>query len=125
MAATLLLASCATAPAAPAPVTGDWGGVHAGLHLGASGGTIDYDCAHGTIGPIVPRANGTFDAEGTHTPEHGGPVRQGEVLPSYPAHYRGTVRGDRMTLDGRLDSGVELGPFSLSLGAQPQLFRCL
>ena len=120
-----LLAACATVSAAPAPLTGEWGGAHAGLQLTAAGGTLDYDCAHGTIGPIAVSPGGRFTAQGTHTPEHGGPVRQGEVLPTLHVTYEGRVSRDRMTLTGRLDDGVVLGPFALRRGAQPTIFRCL
>lgn len=125
LAAMLMLAGCAVAPAAPVEVTGDWGGAHVGLHLTAAGGTLDYDCASGTIGPVLPAPDGRFVAQGTHTPGHGGPERQGEILPVHAASYAGTVRGDRMTLQGRLDNGVELGPFTLARGAEPGIFRCL
>lgn len=120
-----LLAACATVSAAPVPLTGEWGGVHARLQLTAAGGTLDYDCAHGTIGPIVVNPGGRFTAQGTHTPEHGGPVRQGEVLPSLHVSYDGRVSGDRMTLAGRLDDGAVLGPFALRRGAGATIFRCL
>jgi hypothetical protein len=120
-----MLGGCAAVPPSPAPLTGDWGGEHVELHLGGAGGTLDYDCAHGTIGPVVPNAAGRFTAAGSHTPEHGGPVREGEVLPSHAAQYSGTVHGDRMTLEGRTDDGVRLGPFALRRGAQPMLMRCL
>ena len=121
----LLLTACAGVPADAIPITGDWGGTHVGLHLSAAGGTLEYDCAHGTIGPIVAGRGGRFTSEGTHTPEHGGPVREGEVLPSFHATYSGMVSEDRMMIEGRLDNGVALGPFELRRGAQPVLFRCL
>lgn len=123
--AALSLASCASVPPAGVPVTGQWGGQHIGLTLDASGGRIEYDCATGTIGPVIPAAGGAFVADGTHTPEHGGPVREGEVLPSYTARFTGSVAGDRMTLSGRIETGVELGPFTLRRGAEPGIFRCL
>ena len=121
----LLLAGCAAVPAEPVTLVGDWGGPHVALHLTPSGGSLDYDCAHGSITPVLVGPGGRFVAEGTHTPEHGGPVREGEVLPTYPAHYSGVVRGDRMSLAGRIESGVELGPFELRRGIQPMLTRCL
>jgi hypothetical protein len=125
LAIALLTTGCASLPAEPLPLTGDWAGTHVALHLAPSGGTLDYDCAHGTIGPFRVLGNGSFTADGTHTPEHGGPAREGEVLPSYPTQYSGTVRGDRMTLQGRTSNGFDLGPFELRRGAQPQLKRCL
>ncbi len=121
----LLLGGCASVPSASAPVTGQWGGVHIGLTLDASGGQIAYDCAAGTIGPLAPDSAGRFTASGTHTPGHGGPVREGEVMPTHAATFAGTVRGDTMTLQGRIDTGVELGPFTLRRGGEAGIFRCL
>jgi len=121
----LLLGGCASVPPASAPVTGQWGGVHIGLTLDASGGQIAYDCAAGTIGPLAPDSAGRFTAFGTHTPGHGGPVREGEVMPTHAATVAGTVRGDTMTLQGRIDTGVELGPFTLRRGGEAGIFRCL
>lgn len=120
-----LLAACAALPPPGSPVTGEWGGMHVGLTLGASGGRIEYDCAGGTIGPVVPEGDGRFVADGTHTPEHGGPVREGEVLPTYKARFKGRIQGERMILAGRTETGVALGPFELRRGAAPTLLRCL
>jgi hypothetical protein len=134
LSAAALLAGCAAVSPQPTPLTGNWGGTHVGLHLTRKGGTLDYDCAHGTIGPVLIGLGGRFTAEGTHTPEHGGPVRQGEVLPNFQARYQGRIRGDRMTLQGTYvdervrgpaATAVMLGPFELRRGAAPQLFRCL
>jgi len=126
LACAFLLASCATLPAEPAAVTGDWGGAHIGLHLTSAGGSIDYDCAAGAIAePVVPHAGGTFVVQGTHTPGHGGPAIEGVVMPAYRATFTGTVHGDRMTLAGRVENGVVLGPFTLRRGAEPGIFRCL
>jgi hypothetical protein len=107
------------------PVTGLWGGVHAGLTLTETGGTISYDCAHGGLNaPVVPNGSGTFDVAGVHVPEHGGPIRVGEVPDSLPARYVGQVTRDRIKL--RVLVGADtLGPFDLQLGVSPQLFRCL
>ena len=120
------LAACATVPPAGEPLTGEWGGTHVGLRLSETGGVLDYDCAAGTVeGPLSPRADGSFEANGRHTPGTGGPEREGEVRPSYAARYRGAVRGTRMTLQGELENGVVLGPFTLVRGAEPIIFRCL
>jgi hypothetical protein len=121
----LFLSSCAAVPVDSVPLTGDWGGPHVALHLTAGGGTLDYDCAHGTIGPIIPRADGSFTAQGTHTREHGGPVREGEVLPTLTARYDGHVRGNRMTIGAVTSNEFALGPFELRRGVQPMLTRCL
>lgn len=121
----LSIAACASVPPAGVPVTGQWGGPHIGLTLDALGGRIEYDCAAGTIGPIVPGAGGRFAAAGTHTPGWGGPEIEGQVRPTHDAQFSGTVRGDRMTLEGRVENGVVLGPFTLGHGAEPGIFRCL
>jgi hypothetical protein len=119
------LAGCASVPSSGVPVTGQWGGTHIGLTLDAAGGQITYDCASGTIGPIVPGSDGQFSVPGTHTAGHGGPIRQGEIMPTRAVIFSGTVRSGIMTLQGRVDNGVELGPFSLKEGAEPGIFRCL
>jgi hypothetical protein len=124
--AAAALAACATLPTAGIPLTGEWGGTHVGLRLGETSGVLDYDCAAGTIdGPLLPRRDGTFEVEGRHTPGTGGPEREGEVRPSFRARYSGVIRGQRMTLQARVENGVLLGPFTLVKGAEPIIFRCL
>ena len=121
----LLLGACAGVPPAGVAVTGQWGGPHIGLTLDATGGRIEYDCAAGTIGPVVPGPGGAFAASGSHTPGSGGPEIEGQVPPTFSAQFTGAVRGDRMTLEGRVENGVELGPFSLRRGAEPGILSCL
>lgn len=122
----LALSACASVPPPRVPLTGQWGGEHVGLDLSPAGGMLDYDCAAGRIeGPIVPRADGRFEARGSHTPGIGGPERVGEVRPSYAAHYAGAVRGGRMSLQVRVANGALIGPLTLRRGAQPMLMRCL
>jgi hypothetical protein len=123
--ATLVFAGCASLPSASVALSGSWGGTHVGLVLEESGGRLEYDCASGTIGPIAPRRDGTFEAEGSHTPAAGGPEIVGQVRPTYLTRFRGSVRGDRMTLTGTLQNGVVLGPFELRRGVEPIIFRCL
>jgi hypothetical protein len=84
-----------------------------------------YDCADGGLfAPVVPDGAGAFSVLGVHVPEHGGPVRIGEVPDSLPARYFGQLSGDRMTLRVLVGSD-SLGPFALQLDGTPQLFRCL
>jgi hypothetical protein len=121
-----LLGGCAAIQPVGTPVTGEWGGRHVHLALTATGGTLDYDCAAGTIeGPLRPNEDGQFSAVGTHTPGQGGPEAVGQVPPTYRVRYAGTVRGNRMRLHGRVDNGVVLGPYDLRRGAEPTIFRCL
>jgi hypothetical protein len=107
------------------PVLGAWGAAHAELTLTDTGGSIEYDCAHGGLGsPVRPDAAGRFAIDGVHVREHGGPVRIGEIPDSLPARYIGRVSGERMTL--RVLVGADtLGPFELRRGAEPRLFKCL
>ena len=121
-----LLAACATLPPASHPVAGEWGGRHVRLSLGLNDGTLEYDCAAGTItGPLQLRLDGTFDAEGTLTPGRGGPEIEGQETPSFRVRYSGNVRGNTMSFQGRVENGVLLGPFILRRGADPIIFRCL
>jgi hypothetical protein len=105
----------------------EWGGEHVGLTVAASGGTLEYDCASGTIDqPIVAATNGEFVAQGTHTRGHGGPSREGEIPDRHPARYTGWTDGNEMRLTVTLtDTGDKLGDFTLVRGQSPRVFRCL
>ncbi|HEX4441645.1 MAG TPA: hypothetical protein VH854_16340 [Thermoanaerobaculia bacterium] len=102
---------------------GNWGGVHVGLEVTASGARLEFDCAHGTIdGPIVLDADGSFEARGTQTREGPGPTRQGQD-DSAPGTYSGSVKGDQLTL--RVTAGgQDAGTFTLTRGRVPRLFKC-
>lgn len=120
---------CAAAsPAKQETLTGSWGGAHIVLELTAEGGRVEYDCAHGTIaGPVIPDREGRFEAAGTHSAEHPGPVREeDERREGQPARYRGKLSGDTLTLTVTLkDSNEEIGTFTLTRGATPRLMKCL
>jgi hypothetical protein len=124
--AAALLAGC-TGTLEPSDLIGQWGGTHVEVVFDSTGaGTVEYDCAHGRIAPPITLDGGALRAAGTHTPEHGGPVREDEVLESRPATYAGTVSGDLLTFTVTLtDSGTVLGPFAVRRGAPAQLFKCL
>lgn len=113
----------------PAPVDtlGLWGGSHVSLEITSAGGLVEYDCADGVVEEAIrPDGAGRFVAAGTHTPGHGGPVREGEILPSFRARYEGHITGERMNLLVTLiDTGVVLGPFELRRGSPGLLVRCL
>jgi hypothetical protein len=109
------------------PLVGSWGGDHVGLVLDEKGGTLQFDCAHGTVdAPVVLAADGSFDVKGTFVRERGGPVRQNEAVDGHPARLTGRVAdGTRMTLSVRLtDSDESVGDFALDLGAMPRVYRC-
>lgn len=115
-----------TGPGNPVPI-GTWGGEHVALEVTAEGGRIEYDCAHGNLGePLIVDRSGVFDVTGTHTPEHGGPVREDEKLASRPARYVGRVDGGLMTLTVTVtDTGERLGTFALTRGVAGRLLKCL
>jgi hypothetical protein len=106
---------------------GTWGGEHVALDVTTNGGRIEYDCAHGDLGePLELDQSGRFDVTGTHTREHGGPVREDEKSESRPARYAGRVDGRRMTLTVTLmDTGEILGTFALTQGVAGRLTKCL
>jgi hypothetical protein len=90
-----------------------------------SGARVEYDCAHGTIdGPITLDAQGRFEARGAHVRERGGPVREDEAERGVPARYRGTVAADTMTLTVTLDSGEDVGSFTLTRDRAPRIRKC-
>lgn len=113
------------AVAGPTWLQGDFGGPHAAMHAQPQGGTMQFDCAHAAFGAVTYADATHAHAQGTFTREHGGPVRQGETLPSTPATF---------TFEHRLDGSVAVsvapspGPgatYVVRAGAVPQLFRCL
>ena len=124
--ASALLAGCSTIAQPPTHLTGNWGGPHVGLSFESGFGTLEYDCATGTIDMAVfPAPDGSFTATGTHRPGQGGPVRVGQIFISHRATYAGKVTDDVMTLSARLENGTTIGPYTLTKGAPPQLMRCL
>lgn len=103
-----------------------WGGDHILIEPHGTGWRIEFDCAHGAIpGPVFLDSTGQFDAAGTYTQEHGGPVREGEILPTFPARYTGTVSGGTITLAIHLEDGRVLGPYELDAGSAGRVFKCL
>jgi hypothetical protein len=95
----LLLVACASSPGGASRLervpSGDWGGEHVRLTVASAGGTIEFDCAHGTLGqPLDLDAAFRFDVRGTLVGE-GGPVHKDETE-NAPAHdARGHARGRR------------------------------
>ena len=126
IAAAAGLSGCASMALSPTNVSGQWGGPHVSLVLEGGLGTIEYDCASGTIDtPVIPAPDGSFAATGTHRPGQGGPIRVGQIFISKRAAYVGKIEKDHMTLGVQLEDGTTIGPFSLDRGAQGQLTRCL
>ena len=107
-------------------VEGTWGAEHIVLTADRSGGTLEYDCAVGTIDqPLIVGSDGQFDLVGTHTRGAGLPVHQGELPDIHPARYSGHVSGNTMTLTVRLtDTGDVLGPYTIVHGNGGSLYLC-
>jgi hypothetical protein len=122
----LAAAGCNTNPT-PVIALGPWGGSHVGMDVTSAGARLEYDCADGAIEePLRPDGEGRFTATGTHTPGHGGPIREGEILPAFRARYDGQVKGEQMSLLVTLtETGMTLGPFELRRGSSGLLVRCL
>lgn len=125
----MLAAVACSNPTSPGDrvAAGRWGGDHVALDVTSDGGRIEYDCAHGDLAePLAVDRSGHFDVTGTHTPEHGGPVREDEKLVSHPARYAGQVDGERLTLAVTVtDTGQTLGAFTLTRGVAGRLMKCL
>lgn len=125
--ASLVACSAPTSPAEGRVEIGAWGGDHLRVDVTPGGGTTEYDCAHGTIDePLVADRNGRFSASGTHTFEHGGPIRADELPDRHPARYDGQVSGDTLRFSVTVtDRQQTLGAFTVTRGAASRLVKCL
>lgn len=104
----------------------DWGGDHMLLSIGDTIAHVEYDCAHGTVGLPIVLVEGEFSAPGTYTQEHGGPVRDGELVTPKPARYSGRVFGDRMLVTVTLTEDKRVvGSFDLTRGSAGRVLKCL
>jgi hypothetical protein len=105
---------------------GDWGGEHISLQLTAQGGTVEFDCAHGTITrKLVSDRSGRFDVPGTYVEEHGGPVRADERAEELPVRYTGSIKNGKLRLTiTRSDTKKSLGTFTLTHGQEAFLVKC-
>jgi hypothetical protein len=113
-------------PSSPVPA-GVWGGDHVAMTVADAATHLELDCAHGDIpGAVTIDARGQFDVAGTFVREHGGPIRQGEVLDSHPARYSGSMMSTTMLLTIRLDDSNEpIGMFTLVRGSFGRIVKCL
>jgi len=125
--ASLMACSGPTGPTEGRVDVGPWSGEHLRVDVTPAGATTEYDCAHGTIDePLVADRTGRFSAAGTHTFDHGGPIRIDEVPNRHPARYDGRVTGDTLQLTVTVTDTVQvLGSFTLTRGAVSRLLKCL
>ena len=124
--ALLALPGCAGIQQKSPFLGGLWGGPHVQLLLEGGVGTVDFDCASGTIDSPLP-AGGPFSSPGSYRAGQPGPIRVGQVFTSQRATYVGAVAEDKvtMTLSVRLEDSTIVGPFTLTKDAPGQLTRCL
>jgi hypothetical protein len=124
---SLLACSAPTSPAEGRVAIGAWGGDHLRVDVTSGGGTTEYDCAHGSIDePLVADQDGRFSASGTHTFDHGGPIRIDEAPDRHPARYDGRVVGDIIQLSVTVtDTQQMVGSFTLTRAGAPRLQKCL
>lgn len=97
------------------------------MTVAASATHLAFDCAHGDLpsDPVMD-ARGQFDANGTYTREHGGPIRVGELPDVHPARYAGSVTGRTMVLAVTLtDTGESIGTFTLAYGSSGAVVKCV
>jgi hypothetical protein len=127
--AVLLPAVAVTVSADPERVSaGKWGGRGAQLEVTAKGGSIELDCAHGTLDePLQLGAEGTFDVKGTFVLERAGPSREDGGGQGPPVRYRGRLQGDTLSLtivrDG--EPTAELAQVKVTRGQAGRLRKCL
>ncbi len=88
---------------------------------------VDYtNTAGDTVIARYHVSAGRFQLAGTHTREHGGPIRKDEKPDTHPARYNGAVDGDTMTFTVTLtDSNEVLGAFTLTRGRMARVVKCL
>jgi hypothetical protein len=105
--------------------TGQWGGQHIRIDVGARSATIGYDCASGTIDePLMIDSKGRFTWHGTHHRQRPGPTRKNDQGSNRPAAYSGFVKGDTMTLTVKLSDTDEVQTYTLKRGAFGRVFEC-
>jgi hypothetical protein len=103
-----------------------WGGPHVSMVASYENVTLEFDCAEGVIlNPIKPDANGDFSAEGTYTPQRGGPVKKDSPPNDLPATYKGTIHGNTMHLEVILaNQDQQAPPLTLTRGQAGRIVKC-
>lgn len=123
-------ATAASPPSPPLVQSADepstiWGGQHVELEFTKDGGTLEFDCATGTITkPLAVDAHGKFRVSGTFTRERPGPtMRDGN--PAASATYSGSVEGDTMHLTVVAGQNKEsMGEYVLVRGQPGHVMKC-
>lgn len=105
---------------------GGWGGEHVSLTVTASGGSLEFDCAHGAFDqPPKLDAQGRFTVTGTYEAEHSGPVRADEKPNAIKVEYVGAVKQGKLQLRvRRVGANRAFAVFNLVHGQEAMLFKC-
>lgn len=102
-----------------------WGGDHIAVEVTASGATIEFDCAHGTIDSVLTLdQDGRFDVAGSYTRERPGPIRDDDPPQSQAARYRGSLKDATLTLVITLTSTKDELTFTVTHDGRPRVFKC-
>jgi hypothetical protein len=106
---------------------GTWGGQGIHLEVNEKSAKVEFDCAHGTInGPMTLDSKGEFKLKGTFTRERGGPVRSDQNESGAAATYSGSIKGETMTLDLKIEGQDQpLASYILTQGKAGRLHKCL
>jgi hypothetical protein len=105
---------------------GTWGGDHIALSVTDGGGTVELDCAHGTLDhPLELDDVGRFSVAGTFVPEHGGPITADEVAERRPARYQGRLDHQELEITITIEGQTGQGPFTVTLGKAPKVNKCV
>ena len=107
--------------------SGPWGGPGIHIEVTEKSAKVEFDCAHGTIqGPLNLDSKGEFKLKGSFTRERGGPVRSDQNESSEPAVYTGSIKGETMTLELKLDGQDQaLNSYVLTQGKTGRLHKCM
>lgn len=127
LAVTVVLGACTDALASGPLPPGVWGGEGIRLEVTADGGTVEFDCASGTVDAPLRAVAGRVEAPGTFTFGHGGPIREDEVPDTRGATYAGWVDGRTLSLEVRIDglADEDRPRFRLRHGDPGRLRLCL
>jgi len=115
--------ACAGTPTGPLE-TGVWGGTGVAMTVTASGASLEFDCATGSIAGRIVVIDERFSLPGIFILEHGGPVHENEPPDQRAATYAGRLSGSAMQLDITLEDGTRIGPFEVRKDRSPVLRKC-
>jgi len=104
---------------------GTWGGDHAVVTVTDNGGTVEFECAHGTLDhPLRLDDRGRFSVVGTYVPEHGAPFERDEAAERRPARYQGRLDRQKIEFTVTIEGETGQGPFTVTLAKPPKLAKC-